>query len=145
MPNRDKRSFCLGMALRLMQNRLPLSSSQKEPVAYLYNGVRLPPLPEWDKTTYPYAVIDSSGDLCVSKNSPRVENVMGTMKVCASGKTDDAVLIYKKDVATGNWEYFSSKMYKYIPLDETVWTNTDILYNDETVFMEASEPIPVYE
>ena len=30
---------------------------KKTPVAYLYNGVRLPGLPEWDKTVYPFAVI----------------------------------------------------------------------------------------
>jgi hypothetical protein len=28
-------------------------------VKYLYNGVELPVLPEWDKKTYPYATIDS--------------------------------------------------------------------------------------
>lgn len=28
---------------------------------YLYNGVKLPALPEWDKETYPYAVIRTAG------------------------------------------------------------------------------------
>ena len=30
---------------------------------YVYNGTELPKLPEWDKSTYPYAVIVKQGYL----------------------------------------------------------------------------------
>lgn len=32
MADRDKRSFCLGIALRLLQKKPPLAPAQKEPV-----------------------------------------------------------------------------------------------------------------
>lgn len=32
MADRDKRSFCLGIALRLLQKKPPLAQVQKEPV-----------------------------------------------------------------------------------------------------------------
>ena len=49
------RSSVMGLILSLFSS--PLPEVQKQPVAYLYNGVRLPKLPEWDRETYPYATI----------------------------------------------------------------------------------------
>ena len=53
--NEKMRSSVMGLIMGQFSSPLPIS--QKEPVAYLYNGVRLPALPEWDKEAYPYAVI----------------------------------------------------------------------------------------
>jgi hypothetical protein len=51
----DKTSLTLGWLVgrRIAGQR----TKQKTPIAYLYNGVQLPPLPEWDREKYPYAVI----------------------------------------------------------------------------------------
>lgn len=55
----EKMRSCV-MGLLLGQFSSPLPMAQKEPVAYLYNGVRLPKLPEWDREKYPYAYITVS-------------------------------------------------------------------------------------
>ena len=56
------KSFVKGILLSLVGKPFPLA--EREPVAFLYNGVRLPKLPEWDSEKYPYAVIvgNSSGE-----------------------------------------------------------------------------------
>lgn len=53
----NRKSWLIGFALELCGNPLPIAGSKREPVAYLYNGVRLPKLPEYDKSVYSYAVI----------------------------------------------------------------------------------------
>ena len=53
--NEKMRSSVMGLILGQFSS--PLPEVQKEPVAYLYNGVRLPALPEWDREKYPFAVI----------------------------------------------------------------------------------------
>ena len=50
----DAKSFANGFLCGLMGKGV---LREAEPVAYLYNGVQLAPLPKWDKETYPYAVI----------------------------------------------------------------------------------------
>lgn len=58
------RSYVKGLMLGICGKPLPFST-KKEPVAYLYNGVRLPKLPEWDREKYPYAVLTGSGSSIV--------------------------------------------------------------------------------
>ena len=59
MDGKLKRSFWRGfVAGSVLGAVLP----PMEPVAYLYNGVRLPELPEWDKTAYPYAAVMGYSD-----------------------------------------------------------------------------------
>ena len=53
--NEKMREFVKGMLPGLPGKPHPMAN--KEPVAYLYNGVRLPKLPEWDREMYPYAMI----------------------------------------------------------------------------------------
>ena len=48
--NGKMRSSVMGLILSLFSS--PLPEVQKEPVAYLYNGVRLPALPEWDNLAW---------------------------------------------------------------------------------------------
>ena len=56
------RDFVKGLALGLTGAPLPYTGTA-EPVAYLYNGYRLPPLPNRDKAQYPYATIDSTATM----------------------------------------------------------------------------------
>ena len=57
--NIDRTSLTLGWLVG-KQMAAMRSNVGKTPVAYLYNGLRLPKLPEWDKETYPYAYIYST-------------------------------------------------------------------------------------
>lgn len=112
---------------------------------YLYNGVALPALPEWDKAVFPYAVIENNSDnviLYLSKVCPSagfLDDGINTA-IHAYGEYGDVQTYGVKD---GLWvaEFTVAYMYFY---DETLlWTNTDILHEDNTVFFAASDPIPV--
>ena len=123
-----------------------------EPVNYLYNGVKLPKLPEWDKTVYPYAAISSSG-----KNSYYLRLLRYDAQYQINSWGDFAFkstpALTSNYTASSGWGDFtenSSGAYISPTYSETVsvgvrWTNFDLLNEDGTVFMEASEPIPVYE
>ena len=137
--NELMRSSVMGLLLGQFSSPLPIS--QKEPVAYLYNGVRLPALPEWDRETYPYAVIIGEGYLWVTSVIPTV----------GYGATD----------ISGKHEVYSAQDGKYVKTSEgdkanninalPIWGSVDIYYDDYvpdaggTVFLAASDPIPVYE
>lgn len=81
--NELMRSCAMGLILSLFSS--PLPEVQKEPVAYLYNGVILPALPEWDRETYPYLVIDYfSGDAYACHEVPTAQKTfMPTIKLQA--------------------------------------------------------------
>ena len=120
---------------------------------YLYNGVRLPKLPEWDETVYPYAFIghsfvNDSWTLYITQDNPvRREN-----------DTQNGIRIYTyyhPDLlkAFGQWERVIGNPTTgslFIPTDENgeavieiVWTNTDILNEDGSLYLAASTPVPV--
>lgn len=154
----EKMRSCV-MGLILGQFSSPLSMAQKEPVAYLYNGVRLPKLPEWDRETYPYALIYK-------------EELTNYIKlICA-----DCEMVYVVDVFGGNFVSFPYDVtfhyHEYILQDtefvfektvtnsdpngpgifsgEFIWTNHDIRkeledYTLGEVVYPPSEPIPIYE
>lgn len=114
----------------------------REPIAYLYNGVRLPKLPEWDKTKYPYAYIGTSGMdttyyyLCFSDTLETARNIS---RIVGTGDENYTL-------ADGEWGPFLSTSSVAV-----IWTNTDIYYIDSlsevggTLCLAASDPIPVYE
>lgn len=119
-----------------------------EPVAYLYNGVRLPKLPEWDKTAYPYAVIISNGDDYYLG--------YGSIKLTA-GSTGRVTLSLlgssysTKKLVDGQW--ITPDDYLEINIGTPVWANYDVYYTDSetagtlagTLLLSASDPVPVYE
>ncbi|MBR5862186.1 MAG: hypothetical protein IKZ08_02550 [Bacteroidales bacterium] len=53
----DLKSWLIGLIVGLVEKPMLLNAVKKEPIAYLYNGVQLPKLPEWDKEQYPYAAV----------------------------------------------------------------------------------------
>lgn len=115
---------------------------------YLYNGVMLAALPEWDEATYPNAYIMESslgsGTYALHVSASKLHlnaSDYGEMmwEIDASPR-----LIYSFDTSTWN-ESISTSQGAY-EIDRLLWTNYDILGDDgETVLFAASDPVPVEE
>lgn len=119
---------------------------KKLPIAYSYNGVVLPELPNLNR---PYAV--------VTKNVAE-----GTYWLRISAEKT-----YQPEFAIGLGNYITPTPSDLYGIDgdgwsllrteeegsttvqlgttDFVWANHDILSNEDTVYLEASKPIPVYE
>lgn len=121
---------------------------------YLYNGVKLPALPEWDKSTYPHAVIMLYGGVYVlSITSHPLEfgvaygsSDSGLHAVgggAAEIKFKWAMSIVNDDnTEWGAFNEFDETLYIGSYRDNR-WTNTDIYNEDGTLYLAASDPIPV--
>lgn len=128
-------------------------------VAYLYNGVRLPALPEWDRDAYPFAVISQFTELYyltfysepVYHEWGGLGNYYKSNEVCSaiaytcSPKYGDATWVQYDDGAAVN-----------VPAGERIgnastplWANLGLASTNTstgvTEYIEASNPIPVYE
>lgn len=118
---------------------------------FLYNGVELPPLPEWDKAKYPYAAIANltdrvSGLYFLELSSKAAYRDYGDVG------TDDAYLPQDSDRATyayvigedNAWEFVhaaDAPLFGRYRVDSPVWASYDILNPDGSVFLAASNPI----
>jgi hypothetical protein len=114
-----------------------------------YVGAALPKLPEWDKEKYPYALIrDASsqahlycfsdfycGDNNYTPTDPKRLYVSSDYFSCRAPHDDTSWTdpIYGESGGP-SWD-----------LPHITWTNFDVLNEDGTVFLAASDPIPVYE
>jgi hypothetical protein len=109
-----------------------------EPIAYSYNGTVLPPLPEWDKTAYPYAVLDGNLDFYAS-SAPMTSNV-GFFETV----TYVAPYLYA-DFSTADMAFkdLESRQTDGTSRDGVCWSNHTVLDNNGNVRCEASDPIPV--
>ena len=137
--------------------RLPASNpvpeyTEVEPMPYpynLYNGVQLPVLPNLETETRQYVVVRATG----SENAP-YEAYYCTMrpylnsseKVSLTKLFNPAlkVICYYNDGVLV-WENGYKSVTTTTNVDGVFWTNTDILDTVGSVYLEASEPIPVYE
>lgn len=126
-------------------------SKQKTPIAYLYNGVQLPALPELDGLGYLF--IDNVGggsyDLYLTPKLPVVKqlptgygdntgdwlcNVMGGQIWCY--KPDLGAWAFKMNLETdevGIWSF-----------GQGLWSSHDVYNEDGSLYLAASDPIPVY-
>lgn len=120
----------------------PVPLGRGEPVAYLYNGVRLPALPEWDVEAYPYVLIcEVDGVYYVTTRSDQQRCLTGGKLFWYSNYPTFTL----KD---GVWieEYDAFPVGRVI-----VWANYDVYYSSAvedlggTLYMTASDPVPVYE
>ena len=155
----DLRSWLTGFALGFSGKPLPLSTG-KTPIAYSYNGTVLPKLPEWDREQYPYAYIDyydSTGNsYSFFVTSKPLRWYAGGFVIGFPLNDPDAL------ASVFRWRYrpaYADGWYETGESDNAgiyyggVWTNTDIYYPDDysdetlagTLFLAASEPVPVYE
>ena len=138
--------YMVGQAIKI--NR---AFPKREPVAYSYNGVDLPALPQWDKEKFPYACIGY-----LYKNLSYHDDIylfVGTEKfVCDADNLVSAqyidsewvptkYYIYKLSSSGLAWEWFTDPDYRMIT---PFWANHDVTQKG-TVFLAASEPVPVYE
>ena len=119
-----------------------------KPVANLYNGERLPTLPgwEWNREMYPYAVIttwnDGGAHLVVARQPFRYstyllfgENALYVEFVYPNASGYDFLWYVQKDgISSG-----------VVSGDNHTWANHDILKNNGSVYLKASDPVPVYE
>lgn len=158
-----------GFLLGLAGEPLPLPQKEagdKTPIAYLYNGYRMPPLPEWDKTAYPYAVITSKTDTdepslayLVLSTSPLCYRTALVLRKLYSTAPGSSIVYLRNTSADGvinkYWERREHYDMASFDADKEVfsmsnniqptWANyTFMKYNDGTVYLEASEPVPVY-
>lgn len=121
---------------------------------YYYNGVELPALPEWDKAQYPYAYIfyvtsTLTGEAlewyeAVFSSNPRYD-YSTSGKYCIGYRAGDRHKSTTFDCTEwrdgfGTYERDGLS----VELDENlIWSNFDILNEDGSVFLPASEPVPV--
>lgn len=163
-------SFCLrswltGFALGLSGKPYPYS--KREPTAYLYNGIRLPALPEWDREKYPYAIIfhSASGinNLFISATpwhgtGKAFDDFGGTFGETTANASSGILYNQYNDK---DWELMSNEdtppeLGQIADTDGdgvgdagafcTFWSNHDIISADgTTVLIAASDPVPVYE
>lgn len=146
-PAFDLTAWLTGYALGLCGKPLPMS--QKEPVAYLYNGVRLPKLPEWDRETYPYvAMLNQVYRVVFIAYSDPMHLVLtsssGGMSVgVKAGETFLQIVYWTSNDTIPDFEE-KSLTYDYL-LGTPDWANYDVQNADGTVYLAASEPVPVYE
>lgn len=109
---------------------------------FLFNGVPLPALPEWDKTTYFYAYMyhGSGGDffaIAKRRSEPWVD-----------GEGVDVVAFYDLmlyKVSGSAWVFLSNRdsMMHSLKTTDIFWVNTDLYHTDGTLYLAASDPIPV--
>lgn len=148
----DKTSLTLGWLVGRQiagQRRI----QEKQPIAYLYNGMQLPPLPE---SEYPYAMIcitDKYTELCL------VKSVVGWEIFTAGSLTYPSLRLSEADwqkwrLIDGVWSFYSAYQTDRIALGANGatqptyqhWTSVDIVSIDTgELLLPASDPIPVYE
>ena len=127
---------------------------------YLYNGREAPYLPDYDAVAYPHLVMTvatkssssvSVGDisLCLSPY-PLMFN--GSNVVMSGAPERTKYLLYRYSPSNGDTEFSLKGEYSggtankvtYPSSEDAFWTNHDILNEDGSVYLAASDPIPVY-
>ena len=135
------------------------ATADETPTAYIgdvgYVGEVLPPLPNWDKTAYPYVAIGQStsdGDYILYGNSVPTaiqKNFITGAITWAFDLSDGGALGFHYDYTDGKWVLFQEGFESGRVLLENVtpvWTNHDIIdKRTDSVYLSATDPIPVYE
>lgn len=146
--NRKMKSCVKGLLMGCCGKPMPLVC-KKEPVAWLFNGVRLPDISGvWDGKYYadpiPYGAIFLCDDSIfpyrfVASNAPFVH--------VDSGFSASATL-YVDYVVLNNEKWFKTAATTElgdIGILDCVWSSYDILNTDGSIYLATSDPIPVYE
>lgn len=127
------------------------TTKRKVPIAYLYNGVRLPALPEWDKKEYPYADIS-----CSSIGRKYRFRAWAAKPYCSGdyalfapvGEGRIARLSCWVSADNSGWGEFTFGELADNgagSADKPFWSDWDVLDENGAVWLAASDPVPVYE
>lgn len=152
-PITDPLSFMMGCNWM----KAMLAKRGRKPIGYSYNGVVLPELPEWDRETYPYAVIKLGNAFIAYRNHVQL------LVFEEIDFTNGALQYDKNCLKTASADY-TAEDFEWGELTQStsvgniasiylLWANTDIYYPEDyedtdlagTIYLAASEPIPVYE
>lgn len=137
------------MAASMACQFLPVRKVARQPIAYSYNGVVLPGLPETEGFAKAYIYRLGAANavrhyVCFLNEPYYAYNVTG--EYCIGYRNGDV----KFSKYPSGTEWTNKTVYENEGLssemdNDLVWANFDILNEDGTVFLEASEPVPVYE
>lgn len=127
-----------------VQFELTAPDTEKTLIGYMYNDVGpLPELPEWDKTVYPYVYYTEgflgigAGITCISGMEYFDDNGIWKFKYTGS---------IHYNVSGDAWgEPSESSNSSNCGISAVKWANFDVLNADGSVYLAASEPVPVYE
>ena len=133
----------------IVGKRLAAMRTKRKPVAYLYNGVRLPALPVVEG--YDFTLLQQLNSrwykVWVTKEQPYVEQ--GTYGLIMQFPSNSFLWDNYDEDALGSYVDRWLDEGEVSPIDQTassfVWSNTNILNEDETVYLAASDPVPIYE
>ena len=137
------------------------------PIAYSYNGVILPALPEWDREKYPYVMISNNGYtdyedythclLVAHKTLPTTKN--NIIQGDKHGVPDSTDYVYSSYDPTHYPDGWHSSENGYgacsssngggglamVKLAHVIWANYDVVNTDGSIYLAKSDPKPVYE
>lgn len=145
----DKRSFLSGLAMGLCGKGDPTFTGSGK---MLYNGVALPDINTvWDKTAYRYAVVRVSSRY----DAQWVSFCSVPFYIHPTNPNE-----YVTNSAVGNSCYYALSNGSWVlggvnvdmpanwlalDRDDVIWTSHDIIKpTDNSLFLAASEPVPVY-
>ena len=132
----------------------PIRLVSNKPVAALYNGVELPPLPEYDKETYPYScvkmVINAYGEHVFTHYAcPNPINRQGDYYYAGGRPLTCQCRPDSEEDSARVWSDLKEGFALTVKADELMWTSHDISYTEEygggLARSADPAPIPVYE
>lgn len=133
----------LGLPAYFLGRRIA-GQRKRTPVAYLYNGVRLPELSRYCKGVYSYIMLRNGAYFLYSSAELPYFGTSGSYDAVYN---DGPTNMYKNVGA--NWEdwyfYGSGVTNTLYTSYDIVWSNFDICRENGTVAFAASEPVPIYE
>lgn len=109
---------------------------------YLYNGVKCPALPDIAED-YPYVFITGGDVISVvraGKNPAIIKTIYGTENVCFEGGS----IWFTYDSTNERWREPIDATSEYVTTPVAlIWSNHNICKEDGSVYLPASEPVPV--
>lgn len=141
----------LAMSAYLLGQRIVGQRKKQErvPVAYLYNGVRLPPLPDAQGHQYAFIGTYRLGSTTITYVylmdfiPLATEYQFGIKRLVGTGK-----YIYHAIIGGSRWgdaEPGEATGEPFGTAFTSIWSNVDVYNDDGTLYLAASDPVPVYE